>query len=222
MTQFKDKAQKHADNLNAALLTYPVLMAADILLYQSHVVPVGADQKQHLEFTRDLAERFNSRYSPTFTVPEPLSDENATRIMSLKDPYSKMSKSDPDENAYILMKDDPAAIRRKIARAVTDSEANFCYRPEQAGLMNLINLYAAYGECTPNEVVERFHGSDYASFKRALADLVVSVMDPIRTHFLSLMEDKKELEEISHDGALTAQRAARRTLSKVYRKVGLL
>ena len=222
MTQFKDKAQKHADNLNAALLTYPVLMAADILLYQSHVVPVGADQKQHLEFTRDLAERFNSRYSPTFTVPEPLSDENATRIMSLKDPYSKMSKSDPDENAYILMKDDPAAIRRKIARAVTDSEANFCYRPEQAGLMNLINLYAAYAECTPNEVVERFRDSDYASFKRALADLVVGVMDPIRTRFLSLMEDKKELEEISHDGALAAQRIARRTLSKVYRKVGLL
>ena len=222
MTQFKDKAQKHADNLNAALLTYPVLMAADILLYQSHVVPVGADQKQHLEFTRDLAERFNSRYSPTFTVPEPLTDENATRIMSLKDPYSKMSKSDPDENAYILIKDDPATIRRKIARAVTDSEANFCYRPEQAGLMNLINLYAAYAECTPKDVVERFHDSDYATFKRALGDVIVETMEPIRQRFLTLMADKKEIEAISRDGALAAQRAARRTLSKVYRKVGLL
>ncbi|MBY0584032.1 tryptophan--tRNA ligase [Murdochiella sp. Marseille-P8839] len=222
MTQFKDKAQKHADNLNAALLTYPVLMAADILLYQSHVVPVGADQKQHLEFTRDLAERFNSRYSPTFTVPEPLTDENATRIMSLKDPSSKMSKSDPDENAYILIKDDPATIRRKIARAVTDSEANFCYQPEQAGLMNLINLYAAYAECTPKDVVERFHDSDYATFKRALGDLIVETMEPIRQRFLTLMADKKELEAISRDGALAAQRAARRTLFKVYRKVGLL
>lgn len=222
MTQFKDKAQKHADNLNAALLTYPVLMAADILLYQSHVVPVGADQKQHLEFTRDLAERFNSRYSPTFTVPEPLTDENATRIMSLKDPSSKMSKSDPDENAYILIKDDPATIRRKIARAVTDSEANFCYQPEQAGLMNLINLYAAYAECTPKDVVERFHDSDYATFKRALGDVIVETMEPIRQRFLTLMADKKEIEAISRDGALAAQRAAHRTLSKVYRKVGLL
>lgn len=222
MTQFKDKAQKHADNLNAALLTYPVLMAADILLYQSHVVPVGADQKQHLEFTRDLAERFNSRYSPTFTVPEPLTDENATRIMSLKDPSSKMSKSDPDENAYILIKDEPAAIRRKIARAVTDSEAHFCYRPEQGGLMNLINLYAAYAECAPKNVVERFHDSDYATFKRALGDLIVEKMEPIRQRFLTLMADKKEIEAISRDGALAAQRAARRTLSKVYRKVGLL
>lgn len=222
MTQFKDKAQKHADNLNAALLTYPVLMAADILLYQSHVVPVGADQKQHLEFTRDLAERFNSRYSPTFTVPEPLTDENATRIMSLKDPYSKMSKSDPDENAYILIKDDPDTIRRKIARAVTDSEANLCYRPEQAGLMNLINLYAAYAECAPKNVVERFHDSDYATFKRALGDLIVEKMEPIRQRFLTLMANKKEIEAISRDGALSAQRAARRTLSKVYRKVGLL
>lgn len=222
MTQFKDKAQKHADNLNAALLTYPVLMAADILLYQSHVVPVGADQKQHLEFTRDLAERFNSRYSPTFVLPEPLTDENATRIMSLKDPYSKMSKSDPDENAYILIKDDAEAIRRKIARAVTDSEACFCYRPEQAGLMNLIHLYAAYAELRPQEVVAHFRDSDYASFKRALADLIVLKMDPIRTRFLALMQEKKQLEEISQNGALMAQRVARRTLSKVYRKVGLL
>lgn len=166
MTQFKDKAQKHADNLNAALLTYPVLMAADILLYQSDYVPVGADQKQHLEFTRDIAERFNSRYSDTFRVPEPLIPKSSARIMSLKDPFAKMSKSDPDVNSYILIRDDADTIRRKIARSVTDSQAHFAYHDEQPGLKNLINIYSAYTDRTPEEIVQSHTGSSYADLDR--------------------------------------------------------
>ncbi len=220
MTQFKDKARQHADNLNAALQTYPVLMAADILLYQANVVPVGADQKQHLEFTRDLAERFNSRFSPTFVLPDPLTQKSTARIMSLKDPSVKMSKSDPDVNSFILMKDDDAAIRRKIARAVTDSKANFVYTEEQPGLMNLINLYASFARCTPDEVVQRYKNSDYATFKKDLGDLIVQTMSPIRERFLALMENKKELEKIAVTGSERARKVAQKTLAKVYRKIG--
>lgn len=222
MTQYKEKSKSHADNLNVGLLIYPALMAADILLYQAKYVPVGEDQKQHLELTRDLAERFNNRYSPTFTMPEPLIPKGAARIMSLKDPTSKMSKSDPDPNAYILIKDDDEAIRRKIARAVTDSEANFCYRDEQPGLKNLINIYAAYGEETPEEIVAQFAGSSYAEFKTALAERIVEHMRPVRTKFEEVMQDKNYLSEIYRAGAIEAQRVARRTLSKVYRKVGFV
>lgn len=222
MTQYKEKAKSHADNINVGLLIYPVLMAADILLYQSKYVPVGDDQKQHLELTRDLAERFNNRYSPTFVMPEPLITKNAARIMSLKDPTSKMSKSDPDPNAYILIKDDNDAIRRKIARAVTDSEANFRYSDEQPGLKNLINIYSAYSEETAEQIVERFQGGSYAEFKTALADLIIEHMEPVRTKFHAVMEDKNYLPEIYTKGAEEARRAARRTLSKVYRKVGFV
>lgn len=222
MTQFKDKAKRHRDNLNSALLTYPVLMAADILLYQTDIVPVGEDQKQHLEFARDLAERFNSRYSDTFKLPEPYIPKEGARIMSLKDPSSKMSKSDPDENAYILIKDEPEAIRRKIARAVTDSEANFAYRPEQPGLKNLITLYAVYADLAPEEVVQRFKDQGYASFKAALGELIVEKMEPIRTRYFALLEDKETLDQVMQSGAEQASRMARRTLSKVYRKVGFV
>ncbi|MDD7542806.1 MAG: tryptophan--tRNA ligase [Peptoniphilaceae bacterium] len=222
MTQFKDKAQKHADNLNAALLTYPVLMAADILLYQSDYVPVGADQKQHLEFTRDIAERFNSRYSDTFRVPEPLIPKSSARIMSLKDPFAKMSKSDPDVNSYILIRDDADTIRRKIARSVTDSQAHFAYHDEQPGLKNLINIYSAYTDRTPEEIVQSHTGSSYADFKEELGEIVVSHMIPIREKFFEIMEEKHVLEEIYMQGAEVARQTAQRTLSKVYRKVGFI
>ncbi len=222
MTQFKDKSKKNEDNLNAALLTYPVLMAADILLYQADYVPVGEDQKQHLELARDLADRFNNRYSPTFTVPEPYIQKETARIMSLKDPSKKMSKSDDDVNAFILMKDDPEAIRRKIARAVTDSEANFAYREEQPGLMNLINIYGAYAKIKPEEVVARFKDTSYADFKTALAELIIDHMSPIRQRFEEILADKEYLPSIYEAGDQIAQKTARRTLSKVYRKVGFL
>lgn len=222
MTQFKDKSRKHADNLNAALLTYPVLMAADILLYQTKYVPVGVDQKQHLELARDLADRFNNRYSPTFRVPEPLINETSAKIMSLKDPLSKMSKSDEDTNAFILIKDEPEAIRRKIARAVTDSEADFKYRDEQPGLKNLINIYAAYSERNPLDIAEQYKDSNYADFKNELAELVIEKMNPIRNRFIEIMTDKNTLNEIFEEGRKEASRTAQRTLSKVYRKVGFV
>ncbi len=222
MTQWKEKAKKHQDNLNAALFTYPVLMAADILIYQADYVPVGIDQNQHLEFARNVAERFNNRYSPTFKIPEALTNKFSAKIMSLKDPLSKMSKSDEDVNAYILIKDDPEAIRRKIARAVTDSEANFKYADDQPGLKNLINIYAAYEEIEAKEVEERFKGSSYADFKAALAEKIIEKMEPIRSRFNKIMEDKDYLSEIYTRGAEVAARRAQKTVSKVYRKVGLL
>lgn len=222
MTQFKEKSKKNEENLNAALFTYPVLMAADILLYQTDYVPVGEDQRQHLELARDLAERFNNKYSPTFQVPEGMINKSIGRIMSLKDPSSKMSKSDPDVNSYILMKDDPETIRRKIRRAVTDSEANFRYSDEQPGLKNLINIYSAFSEKSVEEVVDHFAGVSYADFKEALADEIIRVLEPIQTRYEELMADKDYLDGIMKEGAEKAQWVARRTLSKVYRKVGFL
>lgn len=221
MTQFKEKAATHADNLNSALLTYPVLMAADILLYQADYVPVGEDQKQHLEFTRDTAERFNRRYSDTFTVPEPLMPKISARVMSLKNPQVKMSKSDPDENAYLLIRDDADVIRRKIARAVTDSAYHFAYTEEQPGLKNLIDLYASFSGLEPQHVVEKFRdGEGYATFKTALAELIVEKMGPIRERLMTLLDDREQLDAVRAAGAEAASHVARRTLSKVYRKVG--
>lgn len=222
MTQFKQKAKTHADNLNAALFTYPVLMAADILLYQADVVPVGVDQEQHMEFTRDIAERFNSRYSPTFTVPQSLIPKNAARVMSLKDPTSKMSKSDADPDAFILIKDDPETIRRKIAKAVTDSKANLAYREDQPGLRNLLDIYGAYEGIDPQEVASRFQGKTYAEFKNALAERIIQTMEPIRQEFNRIMADKELLPAIYEAGGEKARAKAQKTLSKVYRKVGFI
>ena len=222
MTQFKSKAKQHADNLNAALFTYPVLMAADILLYQADYVPVGIDQKQHLEFARDIADRFNNRYSLTFTLPEGLYPKNGAKIMSLKDPLSKMSKSDPDVNAFILMKDDPETIRRKIARAVTDSQANFRYRQDQPGLMNLINLYSVFSGEKPEQVVARHADISYADFKTLLAEKMIETMEPIRQRYLDIMADKDYFSEIIEQGAQQASQVAQRTLNKVYRKIGFV
>lgn len=222
MTQFKAKSKKNEDNLNAALFTYPVLMAADILLYQTDYVPVGSDQVQHLEFARDIAERFNQRYSPTFTVPDAFLPEDAARVMSLKDPSKKMSKSDEDVNAYILVKDEPDVIRRKIGRAITDSYGQIRYSEDQPGLMNLLNIYGALVERDPRAIADQYKDSSYADFKHDLGERIVEKMDPIRLRFNKIMADKDYLASVYHEGAIQARKVAQRTLSKVMRKVGFV
>ena len=180
MTQYKEKSRRAEENLNAALFTYPVLMASDILLYDTDLVPVGDDQKQHLELARDLAERFNNRYSPTFTVPEPLIREEGARIMSLQDPEAKMSKSDSDVNGYLLLLDDEATIRRKIKRAVTDSIGIVRYSDEQPGLKNLLTIYSIFSNEAIEDIVKRYEGEGYGKFKGDLAEVVGKALRPIR------------------------------------------
>lgn len=220
MTQFKDKSQKSEENLNAALFTYPVLMAADILLYQTDVVPVGEDQRQHLELTRDLAERFNNRYSETFVVPEGKINQGIGRIMSLKNPAVKMSKSDPDVNAYILLLDDKDAIVRKVKRAVTDSLGEFNYSEDQPGLMNLIHIYAAFAEISHDDVVKRYQNAQYSVFKEELGELIAEKLAPIQERYHALMADPSVIDAVCKEGAEKAFHVGRKTLSKVYRKVG--
>ncbi len=220
MTQFKDKSQKSADNLNAALFTYPTLMAADILIYQADYVPVGEDQRQHLELARDLAERFNNRYSPTFTVPEGLMNKSSGRIMSLKNPEVKMSKSDPDKNSAIYILDEPDVIRKKVRGAVTDSLASFAYNEDQKGLRNLIDIYCAFSGQEPSQVVEKYKDESYANFKDDLAEIIVEELEPIQERYKKLVEDKDYLEEILAKGRDRAKSKTYRTVDKVYRKVG--
>ncbi|MEW8973959.1 MAG: tryptophan--tRNA ligase [Tissierellaceae bacterium] len=222
MTQFKEKSRRSEENLNAGLFTYPVLMAADILLYNADLVPVGEDQKQHLELARDLAERFNSRYSETFRVPEPLIKESGARIMSLQDPSIKMSKSDKDQNAYILLLDKPDDIRRKIKRAVTDSVGVVSYNDEQAGLKNLLNIYKVFTMEDMEEIVSRYEGTGYGKFKDDLAEIIVEGLSPVREKYDYLMKNKDYLEEVYREGAKKAERQAGKMLSKVYRKVGFV
>ncbi|WP_300408131.1 tryptophan--tRNA ligase [Lagierella sp.] len=222
MTQYKDKAQKSEENLNAALFTYPVLMAADILLYQTDFVPVGEDQRQHLELARDLAIRFNSKYSDTFKVPENLIQKATGKIYSLKEPNIKMSKSSEDENSYILMLDDPKTIERKIKRAVTDSEANFCYSDKQPGLKNLINIYSAFSKEPVEKILQTYEGDSYGQFKLHLAEVIIESLRPIQEKYNRLIEDKSYLEEVMEKGASKASYMANKTLRKVYRKVGFV
>ena len=222
MTQFKDKSQKSEANLNAGLFTYPVLMAADILLYQTNLVPVGEDQKQHLELARDLASRFNNRYSPTFEIPEGYIPKEVGRVMSLQEPNKKMSKSDSNENAFILLADDPDTIRRKIKRSVTDSEGIIRYCDEQPGIKNLIDIYTQLGNKTVEEVVSMYEGKGYGEFKSDLAEVIIDALNPIREKYLELLKDKKYLEEVYAKGAAKAEKQARKTLRKVYKKVGLI
>lgn len=222
MTQFKEKSRRSEENLNAGLFTYPVLMAADILLYNADLVPVGEDQKQHLELARDLAERFNSRYSETFRVPEPLIKESGARIMSLQDPSFKMSKSDKDQNAYILLLDKPDDIRRKIKRAVTDSVGVVSYNDEQAGLKNLLNIYKVFTMEDIEEIVSRYEGTGYGKFKDDLAEIIVEGLSPVREKYDYLMKNKDYLEEVYREGAKKAECQAAKMLSKVYRKVGFV
>lgn len=222
MTQYKDKAQKHADNLNAGLFTYPVLMAADILLYQTKYVPVGEDQRQHLELARNIAERFNATYSETFVIPEGLIPQKTGRIMSLKDPSMKMSKSDPDQNSVLYILDDKDTIARKIRRSVTDSLATFRYSDEQPGLKNLIHIYQAFSEESTHDIVRRYEHSTYSDFKNDLTDLIDNKLAPVRERFDELIVDQSYLESVYAQGAKKANDVARKTLSKVYRKVGFI
>ena len=220
MTQFKDKAAKHADNINAGLFTYPVLMAADILLYQADVVPVGVDQKQHLEITRDIAERFNNIYGDVFTIPEAYIGKVGAKIMSLQDPAKKMSKSDENPNASIYLMDDPDTIMRKCKRAVTDSEAQILYRDEQPGVKNLINIYSACTGRTPEDVVKEFDGRGYGDFKMAVGESVVSLLKPLQDEAARLTKDKAYIDGIIKENAEKAGYYANKTLRKVQKKVG--
>ncbi|MCR5467990.1 MAG: tryptophan--tRNA ligase [Lachnospiraceae bacterium] len=222
MTQFKDKSAKHADNVNAGLFTYPVLMAADILLYQADFVPVGADQKQHLEFTRDIAERFNSRYSPTFTLPEPYIAESGARVMSLQDPTKKMSKSDENPKAFVSILDTPDVIMSKFKSAVTDSDTEVCYKEGKDGINNLMSIYSVLNNKSLDEVEKEFAGKGYGDFKKAVGETVVEALRPIREEFDRLKTEKAYLEEVYTEGARNATAISSRTLSKVKRKVGLL
>lgn len=220
MTQFKDKSSRHADNINAGLFTYPVLMAADILLFQADVVPVGKDQLQHLELTRDVAQRFNSIYGDVFTVPEPYIGKTGAKIMSLQEPTKKMSKSDENPNASILLMDNPDTIIRKFKRAVTDSEACICYREEQPGIKNLLDIYCTCSNKTVEEAVREFEGKGYGEFKLAVGESVVSVLKPIQDEFARLSKDKTYIDEIIKENAQKANYFANKTLRKVQKKVG--
>ncbi len=220
MTQFKDKSAKHADNINAGLFTYPVLMAADILLYQTDVVPVGIDQMQHLELTRDIAERFNNIYGDVFTIPEAYIGKVGAKIMSLQNPEKKMSKSDENPNASIYLMDDPDTIMRKCKRAVTDSEAQILYRDEQPGVKNLLSIYCACTEKTPEEAVREFDGRGYGDLKMAVGESVIAILKPIQDRMADLAKDKAYLDGIIKNNAEKANYFANKTLRKVQKKVG--
>ncbi len=223
MTQFKDKALKHQDNINMGLLDYPVLMAADILLYQTALVPVGADQKQHLEITRDIAVRFNNLYSPTFTVPEAYIPKQGARVFSLQDPTAKMSKSDPDPNAAVSIIEDPDSIMRKFKRAVTDSDAEVRFDPEsKPGVSNLMTIMSEMGGMPIEEIEKNYSGKGYAVFKSACAEAVIEHLKPVRERYAALTGDKEYLMRIAGEGAARASAIAGRTMAKVRRKVGLV
>ncbi|MEE2757917.1 MAG: tryptophan--tRNA ligase [Myxococcota bacterium] len=223
MTQFKDKSKRHNTNINAGLFTYPVLMAADILLYQATAVPVGADQKQHLELARDLAQRFNHRYSDTFVVPEPYIPKVGARIMSLQDPTKKMSKSDENENNFIALLDPPSVVEKKIKRSVTDSGAEIRFdETEKPGVSNLLSIHAAMSGQTIAELEAHFEGKMYGHLKAECAEVVIEGLRPVQNRYHDLMNDKAELDNILANGAESAYRRARTTMGKVYRKVGLV
>ena len=222
MTQFKDKSSKNSENINAGLFTYPVLMACDILLYQADLVPVGNDQKQHVEITRDVAERFNNRYSDTFKIPEVYIPKVGARIMSLQEPTKKMSKSDENENSCIYLLDPPAVIKKKFKRAVTDSVGIVQLSDDQPGIKNLISIYSVCRDMTPEAVVEKYKDQGYGVFKDAVADAVIEVLEPVQVKFHKLMADKPYLEEVYKNGADKAERVAKKTLRKMYKKVGLI
>ena len=220
MTQFKDKAAKHADNINAGLFTYPVLMAADILLYQTDVVPVGIDQMQHLEITRDIAERFNNLYGDVFTIPEAYVGKVGAKIMSLQDPTKKMSKSDENPNASIYLMDDADTVARKCRRAVTDSEGVILYRDEQPGVKNLLSIYCACTGKQPEDAVREFDGQGYGALKDAVAETVNAVLQPLQAEVARIEQDKAWLDSIIKNNAEKAQYFANKTLRKVQKKVG--
>ena len=222
MTQFKDKSQKHADNINMGLMDYPVLMAADILLYHTSLVPIGVDQKQHLEIARNIATRFNNIYGDVFTVPEGYINTTGAKITSLQDPTAKMSKSDPDENATIKLIDDNAAIARKIKRAVTDSDARVYVSENKPGITNLLAIYAAMHKITIEEAERQCQDMNYGTFKSAVADSIIEVFEPIREKYLDLSKNKDYLMSVIRDGDERAREIAFKTMRKVCKKVGFV
>ena len=222
MTQFKDKSQKHANNINAGLFTYPVLMAADILLYQTDIVPVGVDQKQHVELARDIAQRFNQTYSDTFIVPEPYIASSGTKIMSLADPTKKMSKSDENANATVRILDSKDDIIRKFKRAVTDSGSEVRFSEDKPGICNLMTIYSCFSGKSIEDIEKEFEGRGYGDFKLAVGEMCADSLSPIRDEFAHLLSDKAYLENVAKEGAQKASYLAQKTLSKVYRKVGFL
>jgi len=223
MTQFKDKSQKHADNINAGLFTYPVLMAADILLYQTNVVPIGHDQKQHLELARDIVDRFNQLYPDTFTIPEPIIAKSGAKIMSLAEPTQKMSKSDENENAVVRILDAPDAIMRKFKRAVTDSDSEIRFDPEnKPGVSNLLTIYSCFSGKTIEEAEREFDGKGYGDFKAAVGQVCCEKLIPVQEEYRRILADKAYLEEVMKKGADEASYYARKTLSKVRRKLGFV
>ncbi len=222
MTQFKDKSQKHADNVNAGLFAYPSLMAADILLYQADLVPIGADQKQHLELARNIAERFNGVYGNTFRIPDGYIPTVGARVMSLQDPTRKMSKSDENVNAWVAVLDKPEVIMKKFKRAVTDSEARVCVGEGKEGINNLIGILSAVTGKTAEEITLEFEGRGYGDFKTAVGEAVVERLRPIRERFDELIGERAYLEEQYRKGAETAQMISQRTLDKAMKKIGFL
>ena len=221
MTQFKDKSAKHADNINAGLFTYPVLMAADILLYQADIVPVGADQMQHLEITRDIATRFNNIYGDVFTIPEGYVGKSGARIMSLQDPTKKMSKSDENINASIYLLDDPDTIIRKFKRAVTDSDNEIRYAEEKPGIRNLIDIYSATTGKKKEEIEKEFDGKGYGEFKLVVGESVVDVLKPLQERMKQLEADKTYIDSVIKANDEKAQYVSMKTLRKVQKKLGL-
>ena len=225
MTQFKDKSSKNADNINAGLFTYPALMAADILLYQPDYVPVGGDQKQHVELCRDVAVRFNNLYGDVFKIPEPYIPKVGARIMSLSTPTSKMSKSDKDPNGCVYLREQPEVIARKFKKAVTDSDTERCVRfdpVEKPGVSNLMSIYSACTGKNMDEIEAEFEGKGYGAFKPAVGEAVIETLRPVREESDRLLKDKAYLEQVYRDGAEKASYIANKTLRKVYKKVGFL
>ena len=221
MTQFKDKSAKHADNINTGLFTYPVLMAADILLYGTHYVPVGADQKQHVELARDIAQRFNNAYSETFVLPEPMIPKVGARIMSLQEPTKKMSKSDSNEKSFVLMTDSADVIMKKFRSAVTDSDGIVRYDVEnKPGISNLMGIYSVMTGKTMADIEKEFDGQGYGTFKTAVAESVITTLKPVQDEYNRILADKAYLETTLKDGAQKAQYVANKLVNKVYRKVG--
>jgi tryptophanyl-tRNA synthetase len=221
MTQFKDKSQKHPENVNGGLFTYPVLMAADILLYQTDLVPIGADQKQHLELARNIAERFNGIYGQTFVVPDGYFPKVAARVMSLQDPTAKMSKSDENTNAKIMLLDDPDLIIKKFKRAVTDSESVIGASEDKPGVTNLMSIYSACTGKTFEEIEREFDGKGSGDFKTAVGETVRDMLKPIQDRYALYLADKDQLNAILREGAEKASALAARTLAKTRRKIGL-
>lgn len=222
MTQFKDKASQHKDNVNAGLFTYPCLMAADILLYQADIVPVGADQKQHLEITRDIAERFNGIYGNVFTVPDAYIPKNGARVMSLQDPSRKMSKSDPNQKGTVYLTDAPEVIMKKFKSAITDSEMSVRFAEGKDGINNLMTIYYAVTGDSYEKIEADFAGKGYGDFKKAVGEAVVAELEPFQKKFNEIIADKQYLKECQQKGAEKAMRVSSRTLGKVMKKVGFL